>query len=88
MAWLPGMSEAEALAAVHMVTTDGRIRTGAAVLPALAGALLAQPSLANRVNGSPWGRAAAGRTYGVLVALRGRLNCATGVSSSAGRSPR
>ncbi len=88
MTSLPGMSEAEALAAVHMVSPDGRVRTGPAVLPAIVGSLLAQPHLEDRVNASPWGRAAADRTYEVLVALRGRLNCATGASSSAGRSPR
>lgn len=85
---LEGMSEEEALAAAHLVAPDGRVRTGPDVLPALLGALVARPRLEDRLNASPLAKAASDRTYGLLVAVRGRLNCASGASSSAARNPR
>ena len=85
---LAGMPEEAALASAHMVSPDGRIRTGPDVLPAIVGALLGRPRLEDQVNASPWARSAADRTYRLLVALRGSLSCASGASSSAGRTPR
>lgn len=85
---LRGMSEADALASAHVVSPDGRIRSGPEVLPAIVGALLAQPQLAERVESHPWARATADRVYRILVAFRGSLSCAAGATSSAARSPR
>lgn len=85
---LGGMSEADALASAHVVSPDGSIRSGPDVLPAIVGALLAQPQLVARVESHAWARATADRVYRILVAFRGRLSCAAGATSSVARSPR
>jgi predicted DCC family thiol-disulfide oxidoreductase YuxK len=84
---LAGMSGEEALAAAHLLAPDGILRTGPEVIPAILGALLANPKVEQRWNASPQARRASTRTYRLLVELRGRLSCVSGARASAGRSP-
>lgn len=85
---LPGISEDRVLASAHLVSPDGRIRSGSAILPAIVGVLLREPHLESRLNASPRARAAADRAYEFLVALRGSLTCASGAPFSGARTPR
>lgn len=85
---LPSLSSAEALASAHVVSPDGRLRSGSSILPALVAALLKHPEWENWLNASSRARAAARRTYDLLVAIRGSLSCANGAPAWAARSPR
>ena len=85
---LEGLSEETAMSSAHVLSPDGRIRTGPAILPAIAGTLFRAPRLETRLNASPRARAATERTYEFLVALRGGLTCASGAPFAAARTPR
>ncbi len=85
---LAGIAEETVMSAAHVVSPDGRVRTGPAILPVIAGAVLHAPRIENRLNASPRARAAAERTYELLVVLRGGLTCASGAPLSGVRTPR
>ncbi len=78
----------EMLGAAHAIAPDGRVTSGAEVVPTLAGALLAAPGVEARLRSSRASMRLISRLYGFLVEFRGRLTCGALVPASAARSPR
>lgn len=78
----------EILDAMHVVSPDGRVRTGGEALPAILAALTGAPVLEGLLDHSFVAAAFFRGLYAVLVELRGHLTCRYDATASEEHSPR
>lgn len=72
---LTSVPPAEILDVARFVAQDGRLLSGADVLPAVAASLTGAPELEMLLQASPTTRSAMHRAYATFVKLRGSLIC-------------